>query len=155
VKILADTSVLVAALAASHVHHARARPWLKAAEEKRFDLGLSVHALAETYSVLTRIPYPAKFSAVKAKKALEEIAGITIVIDADAALYVATLDRCVSLGLILGAVFDGLHIVSAERWGAGAVLTFNEADFVRLSLPTSPKVIVPPDPPAVTVGRPR
>lgn len=38
-KILADTSVLVAALAASHIHHTRARPWLKAAEEKRFELG--------------------------------------------------------------------------------------------------------------------
>ncbi|MCU0657584.1 MAG: PIN domain-containing protein [Polyangiaceae bacterium] len=150
-KILADTSVLIASLSASHVHHARARPWLKAAEEKRFELGLSVHAIAETYSVLTRIPYPAKFSAVKAKKALEDIAAIATVLDSDASLYFATVDRCVSLGLVSGAIFDGLHVVSAERWGADAVLTFNEADFVRLSLPTSPKVIVPPDPPAVTV----
>lgn len=148
-KILADTSVLIAALAASHAHHTRARPWLKAAEEKRFELGLSVHAIAETYSVLTRIPYPAKFSAVKAKKALEEIAAIATVIDSNAALYFATLNRCASLGLISGAIFDGLHIMSAEWWGADAVLTFNEVDFVRLSLPTSPKVIVPPDPPTV------
>jgi predicted nucleic acid-binding protein len=151
VKVLADTSVLVAALSSVHVHHARARVWLQAAEEKKLELGLTLHAIAETYSVLTRIPYPAKFSAVKAKKALEDIAAISTMIDADGALYFATVDRCVSLGLVSGAIFDGLHVLAAERWGADAVLTFNEADFVRLSLPTSPKVIVPPDPPAVTI----
>ena len=150
-KVLADTSVLVAALVASHPHHARARVWLQAAHEKRLDLGLTVHAIAESYSVLTRIPFPAKFSATQAKQALEEIAKIAHVIAADAPLYFATVERCEGLGLVSGAIFDALHVVSAERWGADAVLTFNERDFVRLSLSTSPRVIIPPDPPAVAL----
>lgn len=110
---------------------------------------MSVHAIAETYSVLTRIPYPPKFSTASAKVALEAIARVATVLDADAALYCATIDRCASLGLISGAVFDGLHLLTAERWGADAVLTFNEADFARLSLPSSPKVIVPNHPPSI------
>lgn len=73
-------------------------------------------------------------------------------IEADAAsLYLAAVERCATLGLVSGAIFVALHVVSAERWGADAILTFNESDLVRLSLPTSPRVVVPPDPPAVTL----
>jgi hypothetical protein len=40
-----------------------------------------------------------------------------------------------------------LHLVSAEHAGADAIVTFNGADFLRLAMATSPRIIIPPDPP--------
>jgi hypothetical protein len=41
--------------------------------------------------------------------------------------------------------------VGAERAGAEAIVTFNGADFLRLATPTSPRIIIPPDPPAIAL----
>jgi predicted nucleic acid-binding protein len=40
---------------------------------------------------------------------------------------------------------------TAEHHGAGALTTFNASDFLRLSLPTSPRIVIPPDPPDVAL----
>ena len=53
--------------------------------------------------------------------------------------------------LTSGVVFDALHLVTAEEAGAHAMLTFNHADFVRLTDVGSPPIVVPPDPPAVAL----
>jgi predicted nucleic acid-binding protein len=53
--VLVDTSVAVALVVADHVHHQRA---LAALRRRR--LGLAGHAAFETYSVLTRLPAPAR-----------------------------------------------------------------------------------------------
>lgn len=55
-KVLFDTSVLVAALIVSHPKHSVCFPRLKAAESKQIKGVLSTHSLAETYSVMTRLP---------------------------------------------------------------------------------------------------
>ena len=53
--LLVDTSVAVAATVADHEHH---RETLDALEDRR--LGLAGHAAFETFSVLTRLPAPAR-----------------------------------------------------------------------------------------------
>jgi hypothetical protein len=53
------------------------------------------------------------------------------------------LERCSGLGLASGAVYDALHMVAAERVAANAVLTWNPADFERLRVETSPRVLTP------------
>ncbi|NJO96992.1 MAG: type II toxin-antitoxin system VapC family toxin [Pleurocapsa sp. CRU_1_2] len=55
-KVLFDTSVLVAAFEVSHSRHSVCLPWLQRAQEKEIDGYLSTHTLAELYSVLTRLP---------------------------------------------------------------------------------------------------
>jgi predicted nucleic acid-binding protein len=67
------------------------------------------------------------------------------------ALYVAALDRCSSRGLRSGAIFDALHLAAAEAGGAEAVLTFNMGDFTRLSAAGGPRIVEPPDPPAIVL----
>ena len=65
--------------------------------------------------------------------------------------YDEALQRCTDRGFFSGVVFDALHLVGAERAGADALVTFNGADFVRLAIPTSPRIIIPPDPPDVAL----
>jgi predicted nucleic acid-binding protein len=56
--IAVDTSVAVPLLVRSHQHHADVVRWWNGQE-----LTLSGHALAETYSVLTRLPGDARLAA--------------------------------------------------------------------------------------------
>ena len=51
-RVLADTSVLVAAMVESHPAHDRAFPWLLRAKQGKLDLLVATHTLAETYAVL-------------------------------------------------------------------------------------------------------
>ena len=53
-KVAFDTSVLIAGSVSSHPHHERALWWL--ADDREFERCASWHALAETWSVLTRLP---------------------------------------------------------------------------------------------------
>lgn len=56
-KILFDTSVLVAAIVEPHPQHAPAFRWLKRVRAKEFDMLIAGHTLAELYAVLTTYPY--------------------------------------------------------------------------------------------------
>lgn len=56
VLVAIDTSVLVAWTVAKHPFHARATPWFDAIYRGEFDAMVCAHALAELYSVLTKIP---------------------------------------------------------------------------------------------------
>ena len=55
-KVLFDTSVLVAAFEVSHPRHTACLPWLQQVQEEKIDGYLSTHTFAELYSVLTRLP---------------------------------------------------------------------------------------------------
>lgn len=59
------------------------------------------------------------------------------------ATYLSALERCVNRGVFSGAVFDALHVVTAEQWPADVILTFNADHFRRLSVPDGPRVGVP------------
>jgi hypothetical protein len=45
-----------------------------------------------------------------------------------------------------GAVYDALHLVTAEVEAAELFLTFHIEDFTRLSEPGGPRIVAPPDP---------
>jgi len=50
-KVLLDTSVLVAAMVEAHPHHVRAFPWLQRVKRKEVTAVLACHSLAELYSM--------------------------------------------------------------------------------------------------------
>ncbi len=151
-KIAFDTSVLVAALLQAHQHHQRAIVWLEAIAEERFEGAFSRHALAETWSVLTRIPLKPRLSGEEALQALDRLQerGFTA-IDLPGEVYDTALQRCADAGLSSGAVFDALHLVAAERAEADLLLTFNVKDFLRLVGEGSPPILAPPEPPSTEV----
>jgi predicted nucleic acid-binding protein len=55
-KVLFDTSVLIAALTGRHVQHAVSIPWLERALAEEVVGLVSTHSLAELYAILTGHP---------------------------------------------------------------------------------------------------
>jgi predicted nucleic acid-binding protein len=147
VKVAFDTSVLVAGLHENHPHHARAVVWIDAVAEGHATGLVTCHALAELWSVLTRLPGAARSTPAQALLIVGKIRGVFDVRQLDVAAYDEALQRCADRGLSSGVVFDALHLVSAEHAGADALVTFNGADFLRLIVPTSPRIVIPKDPP--------
>lgn len=150
-KIAFDTSVLVAGLHRAHPHHRRALVWIDAVSEGRVTGVITWHALAELWSVLTRLPTSARPSPEQTLQLVRRVQGVFNVRALEPAVYEEALQRCTDRGFSSGVIFDALHLVAAERDGADALTTFNGADFVRLALPTSPRITIPPDPPAFTI----
>lgn len=147
-----DTSVLVAALVEAHEFHRRATPWIEAAVHRRIEATCSWHAAAETWSVLTRMPLDPPISPPLAEVAIDRLLARVEPVAPAPEHYRLALRRCAERGVRSGAVFDALHLVSAESSGAEGFVTFNAADFERLRAEGSPRILVPPDPPAFAVG---
>ena len=105
-----DTSVAVPLLVRSHQHHAEVVRWWGGQE-----LTLSGHALAETYSVLTRLPGDARLSAEDSARLLDARFTSSLMLSGSHARKVhATLSR---LGIAGGAVYDGLVALAAKEHG--------------------------------------
>jgi toxin FitB len=108
---LADTSVAVPALQASHVAHEHVQGHLAGRE-----LGMSTHAALETYSVLTRLPGDARLSLEDAATLIADRFDPIIALEAETAvLFVQTLSERDIGG---GAVYDALIGLTAKQAGA-------------------------------------
>jgi predicted nucleic acid-binding protein len=147
VKAAFDTSVLVAALVANHPRHERAIRWVRAAAERDIEAQCSWHAVAETWSVLTRLPITPAITPELARIAVERLTRHVTPIQLGEVEYRGAIARCAERGLRSGAVFDALHLIAAEQSRADLLLTFNASDFTRLAGAAGPRVVVPPDPP--------
>jgi toxin FitB len=111
VTVAVDTSVAVPLLVRSHQHHARVVRWWDGQE-----LALSGHALAETYSVLTRLPGDARLAAADAARLLDMRFATPLVLSGEQARTAhSTLSR---IGIAGGAVYDALVALAAREHGA-------------------------------------
>jgi predicted nucleic acid-binding protein len=147
VKVAFDTSVIVPAVISAHPRHTFAFPWLDQAAQGRFEGVVSWHAFAEAWSVLTRIRFGAILSGESARLVIERIESIMTPCALGADEYREAIARCARLGLSSGAVFDALHLVSAEKAEADLLVTFNLSDFSRMALPSGPRLLEPFHPP--------
>ena len=146
-RIALDSNTLVAGLLRAHPHHRLARRWVLPDEDSTLEREICGHALAEVYSVLTRLPAPLRVHPSVAEAALARLAVALTVRPVTESLQRAALQRCVRRGLPGGAVHDALHLVSAESAGVEGIVTFDARQFERLREPTSPRVIDPADSP--------
>jgi toxin FitB len=111
VTVAVDTSVAVPLLVRSHHDHAGVVRWWGGQE-----IALSGHALAETYSVLTRLPGDARLAPADAARLLKERFAAPFMLSRPLARKVPdTLSR---LGLAGGAVYDALVAMAAKEHGA-------------------------------------
>ena len=143
-RVLFDTSVLVAAMVEQHPLHLRAFPWLKRAREREIDACVTTHSLAELYAVLTALPVRPKITPGMARRLVrenvEKVAQIEAMTQKD---YQDVLDSMAELELRGGIVYDALAAKIAQRWQAEALLTFNAKDF-RRAWPGGAEVIQEP-----------
>ena len=103
-----DTSVAVPLLVSSHRDHAVVTRWWDGQQ-----VALSGHALAETYSVLTRLPGDARLAPADAARLLDaRFAPPLLLSGARARKLPDTLSR---LGIAGGAVYDALVALAAKE----------------------------------------
>jgi predicted nucleic acid-binding protein len=109
-ELLVDTSVAVALVVSDHEHH-----------ESTFDavggrrLGLAGHAAFETFSVLTRLPPPARRTPVVVARLLAENFPASRFLSAGATQELA--GRLATLGVAGGSVYDALIGATAKEHG--------------------------------------
>jgi predicted nucleic acid-binding protein len=133
VRILFDTSVLVAAVVEAHPMHGKAVPWLRRARRREIDLLLASHTLAEIYAVLTTLPVRPRISPGVARMLIREnTQDIATVVALSVSDYERTLDRMAARNVSGGAIYDGLIARAAEKGGAERLLTLNPSDFERV-----------------------
>ena len=102
-----DTSAAVALLMSSHVAHRAVRRRLRGQ-----DLVLTQHSLAETYSVLTRLPGDARVAPADAVRLIDANFGSPALVPAAIAATVPKL--LADLDIVGGAVYDGLVGLAAK-----------------------------------------
>ncbi len=132
-KVLLDTSVLVAALVKPHPEHLRAIPWLAKPKSKSSELVIASHTIAELFAVLSTLPVSPKISPGLAWRLIHEsIEPHVSIISLTTSEYMATVKHVSDLGLSGGAVYDALIVKAAQKSGADRIVTFNLGDFKRV-----------------------
>jgi len=110
VTVAVDTSVAIPLLVRSHLDHEAVVRWWNGQE-----LALSGHALAETYSVLTRLPGDARLAPADAARLLDARFSSALVLGRSQVKKLPdTLSR---LGIAGGAVYDALVALAAKEHG--------------------------------------
>lgn len=132
-KVLLDSSVLVAALLQDHPAHDRAALRLNAILEGIDDGLVAGHSLMEVYSVLTRMPSRPRISPSLAHHLIKtNITDHFSVIALSPADFAVLIERLAAAGIQGGAVYDAMILFAAEKAGADQVITLNERDFSRV-----------------------
>ena len=132
-KILFDTSVLVAGMVEPHAMHKSALPWLKRARAGEFSFFVATHTLAELYAVLTSLPVRPRISPGVARRLVHEnVATRAKVISLLPADYGAVIRRMADLGLSGGIIYNGFVARAAQKARLDRLLTLNPDDFKRV-----------------------
>jgi predicted nucleic acid-binding protein len=143
-KVLLDSSVLIAALLPDHVHHAAAHAWLKQAKIGTFEYVVSGHSTAEVYSVLTRLPRTPPILPPDAWRLLQEnVISCAKIVTLSDSNYVDLLKDLSQRGISGGAVYDAIIAKAAELAAVDHLLTINESRFHRVWPVGSSKIVSP------------
>jgi len=137
-----DSSVLVPALLPDHPHHARSFALFMAAGPRH--ASCSAHSLAEVYSTLTKYPGKQRLSAEYAALLVQEIERRLTLVWLDGDEYRAAIHRIAKLGIVGGAVYDGLVGACAVKAGAEHLYTWNVRHFDLLGAEIQKLVTMPP-----------
>jgi len=109
-NLLVDTSVAVALSVADHEHH---DDTFAALQDRR--LGLAGHAAFETFSVLTRLPAPARRTPATVARLLATSFPHSRFLGADSSR--SLLGRLATIGIAGGSVYDALVGAAAAEHG--------------------------------------
>lgn len=143
-KVLFDSSVIIAAIVESHPRHLQALPWLQKVKKKILEGVISSHSLIEIYSVLTSFPVSPKITPAVAWKLIRE----NIICDFEIITYRKSDYRSILQSLTEnqisgGTSYDGLIVYVADKVKVDKILTLNRNDFIRVK-PEASNIIVEP-----------
>jgi predicted nucleic acid-binding protein len=134
-----DTSVVLASLDPDESHHLACDRLIAAGGHR-----LYVHALAETFSILTGGHQGRRLGPAAAARLIEQsVLPYVQAVALEGSAMAAALAECEKRGVRGGAVYDWLHLASARAVGAEVLYTLNLRDFQALSVPGDPRVEMP------------
>jgi predicted nucleic acid-binding protein len=134
VRLFFDTSVLVSLAVAHHPHHNVAFTAFHQVTKGRHEGFVSAHALAETFSTLTRLPITPMVHPAEAYRFVSEtVVSHCAVVTLSERDYLATLEAAAKAGLRGGIIYDALHLRCAEKARCDRIYTFNLSDFFQLA----------------------
>lgn len=122
-----DTSVLVAAVQRIHPNHAESLKALSLASKR--DAACGAHTVAETFSVLTRMPPPHRVPPEAAWVFLGQIRERLTIITLDEEDYFATMEQTVAAKRAGALIFDALLLQCARKANAERIYTWNARHF--------------------------
>lgn len=143
-KILFDTSVLVAALLPSHQFHAPAFSWLDRAQSGAFEFVVSAHTLAELYATLTGTRLKPQLLPATVLQMIEDnvLAHATVRALSESEYHSLITDLS-NEKLIGGVTYDAVIARVAELAGADLLVTLNLSDFQRVWSSNINRVVSP------------
>ena len=134
-----DTSVLLASLDADEARHEACDRIVAAGGNMAY-----VHALAETFSILTGGRHGRRLSAAATSRLIQQsIVPYVQMQTLTGRDMAAALVECESRGVRGGAIYDWLHLAAARKAGAEVLLTLDLRDFRSLARPGDPRIEVP------------
>lgn len=134
-----DTSVIVASLDPDEAHHSACDRVVSAGGNQAY-----VHALAETFSILTGGRYGRRLSASTAARLIEQsVVPYMQLQSLSGKDMAAALAECESRGVRGGAIYDWLHLAAARKAGAQVMLALDLRDFQSLARPGDPRIEMP------------
>ena len=143
-KLLLDTSVLVAAMVEKHPAHSAAYPWLKRIKEG-VDAGVvAAHTIAELYAVLSVLPLQPRLSPEMTRQLIEHnVLSVCEVLIASKEDYITVVNRLANLGLSGGVIYDALILQVGLNADVDLALTLNPKDFRRVYPEFAAKIVLP------------
>ena len=144
-KVYFDTNVLVAALKAEHIHHARSLASVRRVLLGELEGCIAGQGLAEPYSVLTRTPFVVPVYPDEALAMIEQsLLPSFKIIDVNSKAYLGAIASCANAGWKGGRVHDAVHIQAAAQAGCEAIYTYDVVHFQSLAPEWSGRIQAPP-----------
>lgn len=143
-KVLFDTSVLIASFLKNHESHTAAFGWLEAAQTRSLQMVVAAHTLAELYATLTRMPHGMNVPSTMLWQLIEtDILPHASIRTLPAKGYTRLVKRLAADGFVGGIVYDAVIAEVARLVKADAILTLNTSHFRRIRPDSVNRVISP------------
>ena len=136
-----DTTVLLAAANADHVHYAPSRE-LVLSLRRQHD-ACAAHSLAELYSTLTRMPFPQRRNANQAMFFVTDVQARLTPIALTPEEYFAAISEYSAMGVVGGAIYDALIARCALKARAEKIFTWNIRHFRQFGPEVEKKLRTP------------
>ncbi|MEW6348081.1 MAG: PIN domain-containing protein [Thermodesulfobacteriota bacterium] len=132
-KVLLDTSLLVAAMVEAHPAHQRALPWLQGVKDGTHKGFVAAHSIAELYAVLTTLPVQPRIPPVVASRLIQRnVITVCDVVALSQEDYAAMPAHVSASRIVGGTIYDALILYAAIKTHVDRVVTLNEKDFRRV-----------------------
>ena len=143
IKVLFDTSVLVASILVNHQQHSACIPWLTRVKRGEVQGFVGTHTLAELYAILSAFPAQPRLSPQLVQQLIKENLAAFEMISLTNDDYQAVINLMVTLNLTGGAIYDALIAQASLKAEVDHLLTLNLKHFIRFGKKIEQISIVP------------